>query len=321
MTWTLWPRRLSTFLRGSRSRSRQGPHRGPARDALRVEELESRLLPSTLSVISAPVAAGGPQPSVTSGNGPSTLASLINDSNVNTSIASTVSADGRYILFLSDAANLVAGQVTRTLPDQFGLAFPTNPNVFLLDRTTNQVTLVSHDAGSPTSTADAGCFSAALSSDGSTVAFTSAASNLVPGSYQGESLYLWSRSSGTVTRIISSGANGLSPQNVQGISRNGQYILYSNTNSSFTQSDEYLYDTSAGTNTLIDHQWFSASPSPTNTSLPEAVLSDDGSTVAFVSTAPDLVFLQNKPPPRPPTSSCGTGPTTPAPWSATPPRR
>src|SRR5207237_967126 len=57
-----------------------------------------------------------------------------------------VSADGRCVVFTSNATNVVAGQVDNNF-DQ---------DVFLLDRTAGTVTLVSHIPGSLTTTGNAG---------------------------------------------------------------------------------------------------------------------------------------------------------------------
>jgi Tol biopolymer transport system component len=84
----------------------------------------------------------------------------------------SISADGRYVAFTSEASNLVPG-------DTNGVA-----DVFVRDLQTGAITRVSTDAsgnqGNQRSEGDA-----SISADGRYVAFTSQASNLVPGDTNG----------------------------------------------------------------------------------------------------------------------------------------
>lgn len=80
-----------------------------------------------------------------------------------------ISADGRYIAFSSPGTNLVVGQT--------GSA----DSVFLLERTTGTLTLVSHAAATSTTTANNASSNPVLSADGGYVAFVSYATDLVTG--------------------------------------------------------------------------------------------------------------------------------------------
>jgi hypothetical protein len=100
------------------------PRRQVTACSLAVEQLEARCLPSTLQPISLPPAN---QPPSDTASGASNTPS--------------VSADGRYIAFQSSAPNLVTGQTGEV-----------NQNVFLLDRSTGSIVLVSHIPGNPTTT-------------------------------------------------------------------------------------------------------------------------------------------------------------------------
>ena len=82
-----------------------------------------------------------------------------------------VSADGRYVAFVSEAENL-AGPAN-------GLA-----DVFLADRQTGAITAVSTVPGSAAA-ADGASFSVDISADGRYVVFDTAATNLVPGDENG----------------------------------------------------------------------------------------------------------------------------------------
>ena len=82
-----------------------------------------------------------------------------------------LSGDGRYVLFLDAEKNVVPGQVDHN----------TNWDLFLFDRTTGKTALVSRSAASPSTTANAPSFSPAISANGSRVAFSSMATDLVAG--------------------------------------------------------------------------------------------------------------------------------------------
>lgn len=80
-----------------------------------------------------------------------------------------VSADGNYVVFSSTATSLVSGQ-----NDTNG----TGTDLFLYHRPTGRVTLVSHAAGSTTTTGNDARYKPSISADGAYVAFESSADNL-----------------------------------------------------------------------------------------------------------------------------------------------
>jgi Bacterial Ig-like domain (group 1)/Putative Ig domain/WD40-like Beta Propeller Repeat len=112
----------------------------------------------------------------------------------------SVSDDGRFVVFASNASNLVSGQST-----------PSGQlNVFLHDNLDGTTTLVSHQYGNPTTGGictngyDSGSsFNPVISGDGSTIAFYSQADNLAAGeiifptNYVG--LYVYNTATGSVT--------------------------------------------------------------------------------------------------------------------------
>lgn len=77
----------------------------------------------------------------------------------------TISGDGRYVAFTSDATNLVSDDRNRTF------------DIFLYDRITDTLALVSR--GADGSTANGGSATPSISADGRFIAFQSDASNLV----------------------------------------------------------------------------------------------------------------------------------------------
>src|SRR5438270_5284605 len=101
--------------------------------------LEQRhLLSSTIT----PISRAAPMMTSDSGGGASAWTS---PSNVNSSYPpiQANSADGRYTVFLSTAANLITGQVDGN----------NGTDVFLYDRVNQGITLVSHTVGSPVTAA------------------------------------------------------------------------------------------------------------------------------------------------------------------------
>jgi len=113
--------------------------------------------------------------------------------------APVVAADGSRVAFLSNATDLVAGQV-----DGNGGA-----DVFLYDRASRALSLMSGAGGSASHTANAPSSDPLLAADGGAVLFASAATDLVPGQVDGNGtgdLFLHAVASGT-TRLVSAAAS------------------------------------------------------------------------------------------------------------------
>jgi len=82
----------------------------------------------------------------------------------------SISADGRFVAFYSDASNLAPGDTNNS------------PDIFMRDLLTNTTTRLSVDSAGNQGNADTrGFASPSISADGRFVAFSSSASNLVPG--------------------------------------------------------------------------------------------------------------------------------------------
>ena len=111
------------------------------------------------------------------------------------SYASAISADGRYVLFSSDATNLVAGD-TNWCRD-----------AFIKDTLTGVTTRVSTSSAGVQGGGDS--FVSAISADGRYVAFSSDATNLVAGDTNGTyDAFIKDTLTGVTTRVSTSSAGG-----------------------------------------------------------------------------------------------------------------
>jgi hypothetical protein len=209
-----------------------------------------------------------------------------------------VSGDGRYVVFTSEASDLVPGVTDGNA----------GPDVFLYDRVTDTVTLVSHAAGSATTAGDDESEEPVISADGAWVAFASWATDLVAGQSEGNTgsdVFLYERATGTVTLV--SHDTSLATKTGDGLSQNpvinsdGAWVAFQSyagnlvagqTNGN-SGEDVFLYGRTSGTNTVVSHI-----PAPTTTTgnststLP--AISSDGQRVAFESRATDLVASMTK---------------------------
>jgi hypothetical protein len=89
------------------------------------------------------------------------------------SYSPSISADGRYVAFDSEATNLVPADLNG------------KPDVFIHDRLTGTTALVSVDSSGMQ--ANANCYRSSISADGRFVAFDTSANDLVPGDTNGYS--------------------------------------------------------------------------------------------------------------------------------------
>jgi Tol biopolymer transport system component len=238
-----------------------------------------------------------------------------------------VSADGQFVVFLSSATDLVAGQ-----------SGPAGPNLFLYDAATGQVSLVSHAAGSATAAAgaDPGApFDAAdiistandvlagLSDDGRFVTYVSTSTALVAG--QGANtpnVFLYDRTTGINTLVSAvSGSPGVGAGgclSTPAINRDGNFVAFVSSAPNLVPGQTpnpqpltagynvFRYSRLDGSVTLVSHapgltstvgsgdsgQINFGAPQPRGfLPLARAVLAiaSDGSAIAFPSRATNLV--------------------------------
>jgi len=199
----------------------------------------------------------------------------------------SLSADGRFVAFRSDATNLVPGDTNRV------------SDIFVYERQTGTTTRVSVTSTGAQGNGPSGRFdSPSLSADGRFVAFTSAASNLVPGDTNGESdVFVHDRQTGTTTRVsvASNGTQGNDDSGGSGgssLSADGRFVAFTSIATNLVPgdtNDEYdvfVHDRQTGATTRVSvasdgTQGNGISDSPS--------LSADGRFVAFRSNATNLV--------------------------------
>ena len=217
----------------------------------------------------------------------------------------SMSADGRYVAFTSDADNLVPGQV-----DANG-----DLDAFLYDRVTGAITLISHTPAAGNVTAGSGESDVPIiSADGNFVVFQSDSNNLVTGQVDVNDasfpldVFLYDRVAGTVTLVSRTPAVGgvTTGEDESGqavISADGAYVAYSSyavdlvagqvDQSSFANEnvDVFLFTRATGTNTLVSHIPTSAVTVSDGFSNSSSI-SADGSKVAYESDSTNLVTSQ-----------------------------
>jgi Tol biopolymer transport system component len=196
------------------------------------------------------------------------------------SVEPSISADGRFVAFRSLASNLVPDDTNGTT------------DVFVHDRKTGTTTRVSVDSAG--AEADGQSFEAAISDGGRYVAFSSEASNLVPGDTNGMTdVFLHDRKTGTTTRVSvdSAGAEGDGPSFDPAISADGRFVAFTSMASHLVPgdtplSDVYVHDVKTGNTARVS---VDGAGRPGNSSSFMPSISDTGRFVAFASMASDLV--------------------------------
>ena len=197
------------------------------------------------------------------------------------SYSAAISADGRFVAFVSDAPNLVTGDTNGAT------------DVFVHDRSTATTTRVSVATGG--AQANGSSFSPAISADGRFVAFASEATNLVAGDTNGASdIFVVDRQAGTTARVsVATGdIQGNGGSYAPAISADGRFVAFDSDASNLAQgdtngfSDVFVRDRQAGTTTRASVSSAGAQGSGNSYS---PALTANGQLVAFNSAAPDLV--------------------------------
>jgi predicted RNA-binding protein with TRAM domain len=203
-----------------------------------------------------------------------------NQANSN-SYVSSISADGRYVAFQSDASNLVSGDT-----NGFG-------DIFVRDTQSGTTTRISIDSSGNEANNDS--YEPAISGDGRYVAFWSYASNLVSGDNGSfADIFLHDTQSGTTTRISIDSSGNEANNNSYGpaISGDGHYVVFHSYASNLVSGDTnvandiFLHDTQTGSTMRIS---LDSSRTEANSDSYYPAISSDGLYVAFESYADNLV--------------------------------
>ncbi len=190
----------------------------------------------------------------------------------------SMSADGRFVAFTSDATNVVAGDNNA------------NSDVFVTDMVAGSTTRVSVNSAGGETAGRYGSDRPSISANGRYVAFLSYAAGMVAGdtadTYQA---YVHDRETGTTSlaSVSSSGvpATAMVETSVS-VSNDGNRVVFESVDQNITADagnsdvDVFVRDLAAGTTTRVSksQEWSG-----------EGTISADGSTVAFYSRGADLV--------------------------------
>jgi len=197
------------------------------------------------------------------------------------SLTPSISGDGRYVGFTSDASNLVPA-------DTYHLS-----DVFVHDRLTGTTERVSVDSAGAQANGDS--LTPSISADGRYVAFTSGASNLVVGDTNGFiDIFLRDRLTGTIERVSvdSAGAQGNDRSSDPCISADGRYVTFVSYASNLVPGDTnhlvdiFVRDRQTGATERVN---VASTGAEANNGSQYASISADGRYVAFASFASNLV--------------------------------
>ena len=193
----------------------------------------------------------------------------------------SISADGRYVTFLSWASNLVAG-------DTNGLG-----DIFVFDRQTNTTERVS--VASDGTEGNSVSFDATISPDGRYVTYASEASNLVPGDTNNTfDIFVFDRQTHTTERISVASDGTQANDQSQGptISADNRFVTYFSNASNLVSGDTngtadiFVYDRVAHTTTRLS---VAADGTEANGFSQFPSISADGHEVIYTSLASNLV--------------------------------
>ena len=196
------------------------------------------------------------------------------------SIDPEISANGRYVVFTSDATNLVPGDTNQCFNSLLDETYVPGdcPDIFIHDRESGHTERVS--VGSAGEQANNQSYAPAISADGRYVTFGSKATNLIPNDPNFSGLFIRDRHAGITMRVpIAIAAKG-----DYSITPDARYIAYTGlSNGKYAIN---VYDRQTGVNEQI------SAPLPRRSldgDSTNPVMSADGRYVAYTSRATTLV--------------------------------
>jgi Tol biopolymer transport system component len=198
-----------------------------------------------------------------------------------TSDSPTLSGDGRFAVFHSNATNLVAGDTNAFF------------DIFRKDRSNGVLVRVSVATGGAQSNGSS--FVPVVSADGNVIAFTSSATNLVAGDTNNHGdVFVRDVLADTTTRVSvsSSGVQSGNDSESPAISADGRYVVFTSYGSNLVAGDTngvadvFLRDRQTGTTTRVS---IATNNAQGNGWSDMSDISPDGGWVAFASVASNLV--------------------------------
>ena len=195
----------------------------------------------------------------------------------------SISADGRYIAFFSDASNLVSDDTNDMI------------DVFVHDRQTGQTSRISVASDGTQANGMSEYPAASISTNGRYVAFSSSASNLISGDTNGvKDIFIHDQQTGQTSRVsVASGgtqANGYSWD--ASISSDGRYVAFFSYATNLVNGDTnnvadvFVHDRQTGQTSRVS---VASNGTQGNGDSLGPSISADGRYVAFVSSANNLV--------------------------------
>ncbi|ANY82430.1 hypothetical protein BB934_29470 (plasmid) [Microvirga ossetica] len=200
----------------------------------------------------------------------------------------SISADGRFVAYSSNASNLVADDTNEAI------------DVFVVDRETGITERVSVASNGTEATNPQGIAHSRypdISADGRYVTYWSEATNLVPGDTNGvEDVFVVDRQTHTTTRVsvASDGTQGNALSVEPDISADGRYITYTSDASNLVSGDTngaldvFVFDQQTRTTTRVSMASDGTEGNgPAGSGIPS--ISADGRYVAYVGASTNLV--------------------------------
>lgn len=203
-----------------------------------------------------------------------------------------VSSDGRFVLFASAAENLVAVGTNSVIPART----PHPLNVYLRDRATATTTLISVDT-SGLAGGDGDSLPMGISTNGRYVLFESSAGNLIPHDSNGASdVFVHDRQTG-ITILVSANTNGAvanGDSTSPSMTPDGRWVAFASSATDLVAGDTnrlqdvFLRDLQTGVTALASVGALSTSATVAMGSSDAPILTPDGRSVAFLSSAINL---------------------------------
>lgn len=199
------------------------------------------------------------------------------------SMRPSISGDGRYIAFWSEASNLVEGDTNDTR------------DIFVHDRETGQTKRVSVASDGSQANAGSGSYLTSISSDGNYVAFSSLASNLVPEDTNAkEDVFIHNLQTGQteIVSISSDATQGNYQSYWPSLSADGQYVAFTSSATNLVSGDTnerddiFIHDRLTSQTERVS---VASDGTPGNSTSWMPSISGDGRYVAFASFSTNLV--------------------------------